>query len=138
MVIMITNEKIKCYNCGEEISKEEGFKYKDGYLCECCYYDDFFCCEDCGALTPLVDSRTINPHLETKKYVCPSCSQNYEYCNHCDSLISHSEVWASDSDNVICNRCSSWYVICRDCHCIEDIGIGISVNRNRIHLGVFF
>ena len=33
-------------------------------------------------------------------------------------LISHSEVWASDSDEVICNNCSSYYTICQECRCI--------------------
>ena len=115
---MITKEKFECYNCGEEITKEEGFKYKDGYLCECCFYDEFFMCEDCGTLTKQSDCKVINPHLENKKYVCPECSQNYQICSHCNSLISHAEVWASDYDLTICNNCSSYYTICEDCRCI--------------------
>ena len=39
---MITKEKVMCKNCGEEIAKEQGFKYQDGYVCECCFYDEFF------------------------------------------------------------------------------------------------
>lgn len=117
---MNTNEKVMCYNCGEEITKEEGFKYKDGYLCECCYYDQFFMCESCGSLTNQSDCKVVNPHLENRMFVCPDCANHYETCSHCDSLITHSEVWASDHDLTICNHCSSFYTICNECDCIVD------------------
>ena len=87
---MNTKEKVMCKNCGEEITKEQGFKYQDGYVCECCFYDDFFMCEDCGTLTKLEDCKVVNPHLENKKYVCPACSEDYQNCSHCNSLIFHS------------------------------------------------
>lgn len=115
---MNTKEKIECKNCGEEITKEQGFKYQDGYVCECCFYDDFFTCEDCGTLTKLEDCKVVNPHLENKKYVCPDCATEYQTCTHCNSLITHAEVWASDSEEVICNSCSSYYTICQECRCI--------------------
>ncbi len=115
---MITNEKVECYNCGEEILREEGYEYKDGYLCEFCYNDDFVLCEDCGSLIKIEDSKVINPHLENKKYVCSNCVNNYRRCSHCESLVSSDEVWASDSDVVICNRCDEFYYICESCRCI--------------------
>ena len=121
MVIMITNEKIKCYNCGEEITREEGYEYKDGYLCESCYYKDFIICEDCGALIPAESAKVVNPHLETKKYVCPDCAANYQKCSHCQSLISDAEIWGSDSDTVICYNCSSNYVQCEECNRIVHV-----------------
>lgn len=57
VIIMIT--KVKCYNCGEEIKREEGYENKDGYLCESCYYEDFIICKDCGTLIP-AESATYN------------------------------------------------------------------------------
>ena len=47
---MNTKEKVECYNCGEEILIEEGYEYQEKFLCETCYCDDFFMCEDCGAV----------------------------------------------------------------------------------------
>ena len=112
---MITNEKIICKNCGEEIRKEDGYEYLDGYLCQCCFYEDFITCEDCGTLTPANSAKVINPHLESKKYVCSDCSDNYLRCSHCESLITKEQVWASDSDSIICEHCSSQYRICEEC-----------------------
>ena len=120
MVIMITNEKVMCKNCGEEIEKVQGFEYQDGYLCECCYYDEFFICENCGSLTKHSECKVINPHLESRMYVCPDCADRYQVCSHCDSLITQSEVWASDHELTICNNCSSFYTICNECDCIVD------------------
>lgn len=115
---MITKEKVKCLSCGEEISREEGYEYKDGYLCESCYYEDFVTCADCGSLIKSEDAKVINPHLENKKYVCSDCADNYHRCSHCESLVSSDEVWASDSDLVICNHCDEFYYICDSCRCI--------------------
>lgn len=117
-IFMITNEKVKCYNCGEEISREEGYEYKDGFLCRDCYYEDFVTCADCGSLIKSEDAKVINPHLENKKYVCSDCADNYHRCSHCESLVSSDEVWASDSDLVICNHCDEFYYICDSCRCI--------------------
>lgn len=118
---MITNEKVKCYNCGEEIKREEGYEYKNGVLCQDCYHENFVVCEDCGALIPAEYAKVVNPHLENKKYVCTDCSTNYQKCSHCESLVSNSEIWGSDSDTVICYNCSSNYVQCEECNRIVHV-----------------
>lgn len=115
---MNTNEKVLCKNCGEEISKEKGFNYQDGFLCEFCFYDEFFMCEDCGKLIRQSECKVVNPHLENKKYVCSDCAKDYRICTHCNALVTHMEVWASDSEECICNNCSSYYTICNECRCI--------------------
>ncbi len=63
---MIAKEKVKCYNCGEEIKREEGYEYKNGLLCQDCYYEDFIICEDCSTLIPAESAKVVNPHLENK------------------------------------------------------------------------
>lgn len=112
---MITKEKVECYNCGEEIMREEGYEYKNGFLCQDCYYEDFVTCADCGSLILAENAKIVNPHLENRRYVCQDCSTNYHRCSHCESLITRSEIWASDSDVVICENCSSRYRICEEC-----------------------
>ena len=115
---MITKEKVECYNCGEEIMREEGYEYKNGFLCQDCHNEDFVTCADCGSLILAENAKVVNPHLKNKRYVCPDCSTNYYRCSHCESLVSSDEVWASDSDMIICNRCDNLYSICESCRCI--------------------
>ena len=81
-IIMNTNEKVLCKNCGEEISKDQGFNYQDGYLCEFCFYDEFFMCEDCGKLIRQSECKVVNPHLENKKYICSDCAKDYRICRY--------------------------------------------------------
>ena len=92
---MNTNEKVECCNCGEEILIEEGYEYQEKFLCESCYCDDFFTCEDCGAVVPLTEAIVIDRHTGNMKYVCRSCSDNYYRCCHCEEYFSSNQIWAN-------------------------------------------
>lgn len=110
--------KIKCVECGKVIEKDNSYTYDGNYICEGCFNNGYFICSDCGSVTPVSLSRTVNKGRNDERFVCNSCATAYDVCLNCGDLLSSSAIWANDGYNIICHNCSSEYNICRDCHTI--------------------
>ena len=99
-------------------------------MCETCYTEDFYVCEDCGTAIPIVEAVIVNRTLSNERIVCHECAVNYVLCSACGDYYFQNEVWAHDSDLTICERCSSGYVLCDECDRIIRIDDAIRSDSN--------
>ena len=127
---MIPKEKVKCRNCGELILRKEAVQYDGEYLCRTCCEDDFYICEDCGAVIPVIEAVVVNRTLSNERIVCHDCAGNYVLCSSCGDYYFPDDIWAHDSEISVCYRCSSRFRICEDCGMIisEDRAIHSDAN----------
>ena len=64
--------KRQCADCGEEIEEDaECYETDDGYICESCFIDNYFICDQCGKVKP----------VESMEYwgdscICSDCLEN--------------------------------------------------------------
>ena len=120
------NKQLICYNCGCII--EDGDDYEDdtgNTICESCFYEYFYNCDDCGGVVARDDLISIEGGQE---YVCESCANdNYYRCDDCEEYVDRVNVWIA-RNLTICNVCSWDYCTCDDCgdvlhrdnaHCID-------------------
>ncbi|MBT5303842.1 MAG: hypothetical protein HOL31_02030 [Candidatus Scalindua sp.] len=94
-----------CNHCSEEINMST-----DGYstlpsgrdICETCYSDYYFTCEDCGEVT-----NYDNSYEAGGQYYCHDCfHESYFICPECDVATSNDDgVYHEDHDATYCYRC---------------------------------
>lgn len=97
-----------CLDCGEIHNKDEGYSYKDGYICQDCYEDGYFICEHCGEICNSDDLVCANNETRNEKCVCEYCAENYyTRCNECGCVILTDNSNYNDEDG---------YNYCDDCY----------------------
>ena len=110
---------VQCADCGEWIPEDEARITADGdTICESCYDDDYFTCEDCGEIHPNSELVEVNPGTYGVTYVCESCAdRNYYKCEECGEYFSDDRIHEDHCGTVICDDCYERYdyVTCEDC-----------------------
>jgi len=104
---MKEKEIVICKDCGKKI---EGEKVEiDGeYVCEECFEENYFYCEDCGCIEEKDNGYWID---SCEKLVCQKClDSNYFRCEDCNEYFSYDDSYYyihGESDN---------YYVCDDCY----------------------
>lgn len=110
---------VQCDDCGEWVLADEALTTEDGdTICESCYEDDYFTCEDCGGICPNSERFIVNPETWDAGYVCESCAdRSYHKCDECGEYFSDDRVHEDSYGTVICDGCYERYdyVTCEDC-----------------------
>ena len=119
---MENNEVIVCADCGCVIEEnEEYFELSDGsVICESCFNEDYFVCEDCGSIEPLDNAVTIHGRYgSVEHYVCQCCAdRNYSYCENCEKYYQTylvSSQWVNGNLFEICDSCLEDLNYCELC-----------------------
>ena len=116
------NEKMVCSFCGEVIEDSENY-YETAYgeiICERCYEDEYFTCEDCGKIYPIEEMVQVEDGRYTK-YVCEECVENdYEKCEDCGEYHLRDYMYYVNNphgcDYYVCELCfESNYFSCDNC-----------------------
>lgn len=109
-----------CADCGEKIAEgDEFYETADGrIICERCYEDSYFTCEDCGDIYPMDDAVSIN---DGEMYVCQDCADdtgNYHHCVSCDEYFTSRSrgYYKLANGDCVCDRCADGNIEeCNDC-----------------------
>ena len=109
-----------CDDCGEKIAEgDEFYETADGrIICERCYEDSYFTCEDCGDIFPMDDAVSIN---NGEMYVCQDCADvtgNYHHCVSCGEYFtpSYRGYYELANGDCVCDRCADGNIAeCNDC-----------------------
>lgn len=112
---------VRCSECGEWIDERDALTTEDGdVICESCYEDDFFTCEDCGAIVRCDDGVTVNPNTRAERMVCSCCAEDYTPCDDCEELFSSSYLYTDCNGNAVCHHCYDWHDwrTCERCGCL--------------------
>lgn len=103
-----------CVDCGCVVDEDNSYLAGDvGVICETCYCDDYFRCEDCEEITYNESCCEVS----NSDFVCVYCrDSNYTECDDCNEYHRDDEVIEIDGRNV-CQGCfgSGEYSICDDC-----------------------
>lgn len=108
---MATEEKIEktvCPMCKVEKNLSNGYADdEDTPICEECYNDNFFTCEDCDGTIHNDDKVIVyNTFGGDSHYVCGDCSSdNYTYCENCNDYYASDYVSSDLNDNYYCAHC---------------------------------
>ena len=93
------SETLTCSVCGCELD-DDFYEAEDEILCEECYYDETFRCEDCG-------ERFFNNHNygDDNICLCEACrNEDYYVCARCERLVYNDDVYW-DGDDAYCSDC---------------------------------
>lgn len=110
---------VQCSDCGEWVPEDEALTTADGdTICEDCYGDSYFTCEDCGEISHMDDAVRVNPDTWREAYVCQRCADDdYYRCDDCGQYFTDGYIHEDDQGTVICDDCwdSHDYTTCDDC-----------------------
>ena len=109
-----------CDDCGEKIAEgDEFYETADGrIICENCYEDGYFTCEDCGDIYPIDDAVSVN---NGEICVCQDCAdntENYYHCVSCDEYFTsrYRSYYELANGDCVCDSCADDNVaVCNDC-----------------------
>lgn len=108
-----------CDDCGEKIAEgDEFYETADGrIICESCYEDSYFTCENCGDIYPTDDAVSVN---DGEMYVCLDCADtgNYFHCVSCDEYFTsrYRGCYELANGDCVCDRCADGSIAeCYDC-----------------------
>lgn len=90
-----------CYDCREE---KTGLRhtYQDRLICETCYDDNYFTCDECGDITHSDDGTYVE---RDERYLCNVCyDDRYTDCSNCHTSTPNEDVYEIGS-NFYCNSC---------------------------------
>lgn len=110
--VVITDERIVCDICGEEISADKVI-YVDGkYICDSCKDDNVYFCDCCG--------RTVleeNSHYIDEQTICNRCfERSYEPCAECGEMVYRYDMHMTHDGNRVCESCADYcYRTCENC-----------------------
>ena len=107
---------VQCDLCEEWVPEDEAYTTHDGdVICQACYDDDFFTCEECGEIHRIDDMVVVDRNYASECYVCEDCAErDYYHCEDCGEWVSARHVYY-DSNLTICDDCADNYVTCYDC-----------------------
>ena len=107
-----TVQTLICAECGAVIDCVGFSNADDEAICESCFEEYYYTCDNCGEVTARDDLISINDGFEL---VCQDCAESYYYqCNHCGEYVSARRLWI-DGNMTICDHCSDYYCLCNDC-----------------------
>lgn len=100
---------VRCDDCGEWVPEDEYYVTADGEtICESCYENNYFTCEDCGEIHSHEDLIVVDPGHRYEQYVCSDCAERHFYrCDDCGEYFSDDEINYCESDG--CYYCDSCY-----------------------------
>ena len=112
---MTDNKRIscRCEICGEEITGTV-YEFEGTTMCEDCYSEHTFKCEECGERHWESESHWVEDEM-----ICYYCYVNETFCcEECNAtLLRRSD--AGDSRFSLCEDCrDNYYVSCEDCDCL--------------------
>ena len=107
-------EVLYCYECGEELEKDNMFYIGGGeYICEHCRDAYYLYCDDCYNL---VHETNIVPVDDHDRYVCINCTSEYYTCDHCEETYSDYNIAVNTLSVTLCHRCyNEYYFTCDEC-----------------------
>ena len=110
---------VRCDDCGEWVPEDESYVTADGEtICESCYEDNYFTCDDCGEIHHNEDLIVVDPCHRYEQCVCSDCAERHYYrCDDCGEYFSDRNVHIGNNDVAICDDCwdrGGWSV-CEDC-----------------------
>ena len=108
------NNNLVCADCGETIENENYYTLQNGdIICEKCYDENYFVCENCENLTHYDFSNQTHDY----KYICNDClNSDYEICVHCGQIFENDEGSHNSDDDFVCNNCiENYYYTCESC-----------------------
>ena len=112
----------ECGDCGEVYKKENMYWYNDEgyYICEECYSDDYFHCEECGELHHYDDRVKVYTSTVNFKYMCLNCAKcsGARQCEDCGEWHCEEMILQAPDCTCYCEKC--FYEHCAYCcHCDE-------------------
>ena len=106
-----------CADCRAIIEEGcESYETHNGdILCQDCYENDYFYCEDCEEIHHNDELIVID---NGANYVCEDCaSNNYNQCVHCDEWHDPSNGGITNVDGeYVCESCADSYYYCESCN----------------------
>lgn len=104
---------VVCGHCGLEFEGHELLETGSGaFICQSCYDDDYFTCDDCGEIVHN-DNTTYVEYSE--EVVCDYClDRNYTRCDECGAYIPDNDTIRTVESNDICESCCSDHYFCCD------------------------
>lgn len=114
----ILDHAFKCLECGEwtDIDQLRHDENNDKIeYCEECRLEYYSYCEDCDNY---VNNDDINFVESSGTYVCNDClDNNFVRCDHCREYYrtNSRHIWASDTNQTICQNCCENYFVCDCC-----------------------
>lgn len=107
----------RCTDCGEMVRKDNGYITSTGdFICDECYCNNYFTCEECGEVHHYEKSIRINPNLRYEKYVCDDCADKHYYkCDDCGEYFDSDYGYRDSNNKFLCDDCRENYYICDDC-----------------------
>jgi hypothetical protein len=106
----------KCKDC-EEIYKKADMTEIDGeFVCQGCYDDHYYTCENCNEIHHTDDTVEIHTGRRNTEFWCENCTDRRAYkCDDCGNYFY--DYGISDGNRAICQECledGSWYT-CDSC-----------------------
>lgn len=66
-----------CENCGRRIYFDDAYDVNDQYICDNCFTNYCFTCDDCGERHFTYDKHCVEIDEDVVEYYCPRCYENY-------------------------------------------------------------
>ena len=113
-----------CSNCDCELP-ETPYNDTDPNLCEECFHELYFYCEDCEAFYSSESDfcyEVNTPDGEYTKIVCERCYDHYSTCDYCGHTVAEDDAQYSPILNsVVCNECYASNSNLRHCYACDHI-----------------
>lgn len=111
---------VQCVDCGEwESGDAAHWVNGHGHICESCYDDNYFTCDNCGEVLSSYDAVRVNPNTRCEEWWCSDCADSRAYrCRDCEDYFTPAFIsLTGNDDDCVCDRCVSNgnYVGCGDC-----------------------
>ncbi len=112
-----------CDYCETRIMDGDSFAANDYTLCETCFNENFFYCEQCDEVYSIDDMNEVEKsnyhtiHLLSPHIICDNCFDlKYKHCYDCDSAIKIENALEDPNGDYFCFECFHYhYFICDDC-----------------------
>lgn len=124
-IIFITKEQanyiVLCDDCNEIINTNTDDYYTTSdnrIICESCYCNDYFTCDECGDIHHYNDLVVVNSNTDNTMYVCRDCietNNRYYICDDCGQAFTALYINYDDCGSTICNSCMTDYCRCSMC-----------------------
>ena len=120
----MNEEKRICWDCGAIIENEGDaiwYEEEQAYICQDCYDNSYYTCEECGEVIHCDKSTYINDTI-----YCQTCVNNkFTACRHCGKYVANDETYETENGDV----CET----CRYDHFEECVECGSVYYRDNMH-----